>query len=202
MLKSGFFAVEVFPKVLENETPITKVNPKFQICSRSGGLAVNLHYYRVVFQSVCLVCQYLKHETLGRSVKQSIFSITLRYYEHCMWLVDLAIRILTNGPAWLLYVLSSSTHQFPGDMINIKPTSFSLYALKITAFLFFHFNLWTSCFALEPHIEVEKRGPQLTVRPSNSVSKKYLSASRDRSVSPSGLSVCHSFSQTNERFSL
>ena len=84
MLKSGFFAVEVFPKVLENETPITKVNPKFQICSRSGGLAVNLHYYRVVFQSVCLVCQYLKHETLGRSVKQSIFSITLRYYEHCM----------------------------------------------------------------------------------------------------------------------
>ena len=84
MLKSGFFAVEVFPKVLENETPITKVNPKFEICSHSGGLAVNLHYYRLVFQSVCLLCQYLKQETLGRSVKQSIFSITLRYYEHCM----------------------------------------------------------------------------------------------------------------------
>lgn len=198
MLKSGFFAVEVFPKVLENETPITKVNPKFETCCHSGGLAVNLHYYRLVFQSVCLVCQYLKQETLGRSVKQSIFSITLRYYEHCMWLVDLAIRLLTNGPAWLRDVLSSSTHQFPGDMINIKPTSFSLYALKITALLFFHFNLWTSCFALEPQIEEEKRGPQLTVRPSNSVSKKYLSASRNRSVSPPGLSVTHLVKQMKD----
>ena len=80
MLKSGFFAVEVFPKVLENETPITKVKLKFELFSHTGAQAVNLHNYRLVFQSVCLVCQHLKQGTLGRSVKESIFAITLRYY--------------------------------------------------------------------------------------------------------------------------
>ena len=45
---------------------------------------------------------------------------------------------------------------------------------------------------------MEKRGPQLTVRPSNSVSKKYLSASRDCSVSPSGLSVTHVVKQMKD----